>query len=95
MAMPRPTVAQFVYGSCTVIFSALAMLLLSRASSGPGVAAVAVTALALGVLVATVVPQPKAVRPVRALRPAEAGEPVPAASRVTAGAGEAVRGRAA
>lgn len=28
MAMPRPTAAQFAYGTCTVIFSTLAMLLL-------------------------------------------------------------------
>lgn len=52
MAMPRPTAAQFAYGTCTVIFSTLAMLLLSRTSSGPGVALIAVAALALGLLVA-------------------------------------------
>ncbi len=92
--MPRPTAAQFAYGSCTVIFSTLAMLLLSGTSSGPGVAVVAVAALALGLLVALKVPQPRT-RPVAAVRPAATGEPAPAASRVHAGAGESVRGRAA
>ncbi|MBN0045852.1 hypothetical protein JS756_17425 [Streptomyces actuosus] len=57
--MPRPTVAQLAYGSCTVVFSTLAMLLLSRTSSGPAVAVVAVAALALGLLVAMTVPAPK------------------------------------
>lgn len=56
--MPRPTAAQFAYGTCTVIFSTLAMLLLSRTSSGPGVALIAVAALALGLLVAMTVPSP-------------------------------------
>ncbi|MER6557765.1 hypothetical protein ABT300_08355 [Streptomyces sp. NPDC001027] len=57
--MPRPTVAQLTYGSCTVIFSTLAMLLLSQTSSGPGIAVVVVAAVALGVLVAMTVPTPK------------------------------------
>jgi len=59
IAMPRPTVAQLTYGSCTVIFSTLAMLLLSQTSSGPGIAVVVVAAVALGVLVAMTVPTPK------------------------------------
>ncbi|BDD72479.1 MULTISPECIES: hypothetical protein [Streptomyces] len=99
MAMPRPTAAQFAYGTCTVIFSTLAMLLLSRTSSGPGVALIAVAALALGLLVAMTVPQPRT-RAVSAVPPRRIGvdrEParVPAAARVSAGAGEATRGRAA
>ncbi|MFJ8943126.1 hypothetical protein ACIRG4_07550 [Streptomyces sp. NPDC102395] len=57
--MPRPTVAQLTYGSCTVVFSTLAMLLLSQTSSGPAVAVVAVAAVALGVLVAMTVPAPR------------------------------------
>ncbi|MEU6453825.1 MULTISPECIES: hypothetical protein [unclassified Streptomyces] len=95
MAMPRPTAAQFAYGSCTVIFSTLAMLLLSQTSSGPGVAVIAVAALALGLLVAMTVPQPRtrAVSPVAARGPAVDRTPVPAA-RISAGAGES-RGRAA
>ncbi|PWS52977.1 hypothetical protein DLE01_01535, partial [Streptomyces sp. FT05W] len=32
-AMPRPTAAQYSYGSATVVFSALAMLLLFRTES--------------------------------------------------------------
>ncbi len=58
--MPRPTAAQLVYGSCTVIFSTLAMLLLSQTSSGLGIAVVALAALGLGLLVALTVPMPKA-----------------------------------
>ncbi|MET7735107.1 hypothetical protein ABZT02_27620 [Streptomyces sp. NPDC005402] len=77
--MPRPTAAQIAYGSITVIFSTLAMLLLSQTSSAVGTAVIAVSALALGLLVAMTVPQPKSrvvalSRPVQ--RPAE--EPVPA-----------------
>ncbi|MGW1592919.1 hypothetical protein [Streptomyces sp. NPDC002343] len=58
--MPRPTTAQFAYGSCTVIFSTLAMLLLSQTASGPWIAVIAVAALALGLLVAWTVPAPGA-----------------------------------
>lgn len=58
--MPRPTAAQLAYGSCTVILSTLAMLLLSGTSSGPGIAVIAVSALVLGLLVALSVPLPKA-----------------------------------
>ncbi|MET9821743.1 MULTISPECIES: hypothetical protein [Streptomyces] len=97
--MPRPTAAQFAYGSCTVIFSTLAMLLLSRTSSGPGVALIAVAALALGLLVAMTVPLPRtrAVTTAPAHRGAADRGPVPvrAAARVSAGAGETTRGRAA
>lgn len=54
--MPRPTAAQFSYGSATVVFSALAMLLLLRAESGIEVAAVGTAALVLGLLVALALP---------------------------------------
>ncbi|MFJ9627560.1 hypothetical protein ACIQPR_18005 [Streptomyces sp. NPDC091280] len=57
--MPRPTAAQLAYGSFTVIFSTLAMLLLSQTSSGLGIAVVAFAALALGLLVSLTVPQPR------------------------------------
>ncbi|MFE1315271.1 MULTISPECIES: hypothetical protein [unclassified Streptomyces] len=57
--MPRPTAAQLAYGSCTVIFSTLAMLLLSQTSSGLGVTVIALAALALGLLVAMTVPLPR------------------------------------
>ncbi|MFE9169599.1 hypothetical protein ACFYNZ_08730 [Streptomyces kebangsaanensis] len=91
--MPRPTAAQLVYGSCTVIFSTLAMLLLSRTSSGPGVVVIAVSALALGLLVAMTAPLPKA----RTVRPA-AGRTTPRApvrrEPVSAGM-EPARGRTA
>lgn len=79
--MPRPTVAQLTYGSATVICSALAMLLLSQASSVPGVAVITFAALGLGLLVAMTVPLPKP-----APEPAEAltttAVPVPAAVSV-------------
>ncbi|MEV5429638.1 hypothetical protein [Streptomyces sp. NPDC052701] len=56
--MPRPTAAQLAYGSCTVIFSTLAMLLLSQTSSGAGIVLIALSALVLGLLVALTVPVP-------------------------------------
>ncbi|MFD8915738.1 hypothetical protein [Streptomyces sp. NPDC059575] len=77
--MPRPTAAQLVYGSCTVIFSTLAMLLLSQTSSGPGIAVIALAALALGVLVAMTVPHP---RRARTARPEAAPESIPAPTRL-------------
>ncbi|NEB04858.1 hypothetical protein [Streptomyces sp. SID13726] len=77
--MPRPTAAQLAYGSITVIFSTLAMLLLSQTSSTVGTAVIAVSALALGLLVAMTVPQPKP-RVVALRKPTQrtAEEPVPA-----------------
>ncbi|MDQ0991165.1 hypothetical protein [Streptomyces sp. V3I7] len=68
--MPRPTAAQLAYGSCTVIFSTLAMLLLSQTSSGLGVAVIALAALALGLLVAMTVPLPPLPRQRTAAEPA-------------------------
>jgi hypothetical protein len=80
MIMPRPTAAQLAYGSCTVIFSTLAMLLLSQTSSGAGIAVIAVAALLLGLLVAMTVPMPKKSRVVTVRKPAvdreQAEEPV-------------------
>ncbi|WP_329317536.1 hypothetical protein [Streptomyces sp. NBC_01262] len=60
--MPRPTPAQLTYGSVTVVFSTLAMLLLSEARSGIGVVVVAAAGLVLGVLVAMTVPIPLSAR---------------------------------
>ncbi|MFJ8773306.1 hypothetical protein [Streptomyces microflavus] len=57
--MPRPTAAQLVYGSATVVCTTLALLLLSGTESGIGVALAATTALALGLLVAVCLPQPR------------------------------------
>ncbi|MFC8224697.1 hypothetical protein [Streptomyces sp. NPDC057287] len=54
--MPRPTAAQFLYGSATVVFSALAMLLLFRTEPGVGLAVVCTASLVLGLLVAMVLP---------------------------------------
>ncbi|MCN9239242.1 hypothetical protein NGF19_00290 [Streptomyces sp. RY43-2] len=72
--MPRPTSAQLAYGSSTVIFSTLAMLLLSQTSSGLGIAVIALAALALGLLVAMTVPLPKSAS-AAAGQPAEAVRP--------------------
>ncbi|MFI8435947.1 hypothetical protein ACIGJO_19775 [Streptomyces sp. NPDC079020] len=69
--MPRPTAAQFAYGSATVILSSLAILLLSRTESGFGMAFACAAALVLGLLVAMTVPAPKHVKTVRGNRPAE------------------------
>jgi hypothetical protein len=70
--MPRPTPVQFAYGSATVVFSTLAMLLLSQTSSGVGVAAITFAGLALGVLVAVTVALPWSARAV-----GRAGPPPP------------------
>ena len=72
MTMPRPTAAQLTYGSCTVVFSTLAMLLLSQTSSGAGIAVIAFAALLLGLLVAMTVPVPRGTRVVREDRGARA-----------------------
>lgn len=80
IAMPRPTVAQLVYGSTTVIFSTLAMLLLSQTSSGPAIAVIAVAALALGLLVAVTVPAPTPSRAAPASGAAEEAVPQATAS---------------
>ncbi|MBC9725546.1 hypothetical protein [Streptomyces sp. TRM68367] len=71
--MPRPTVAQIAYGSCTVIFSTLAMLLLSQTTSGPGIALITASALLLGLLVAMTLPLPK---PAKAVEQPPVKEPV-------------------
>ncbi|MEU0675686.1 hypothetical protein ABZ330_22885 [Streptomyces sp. NPDC006172] len=91
--MPRPTVAQLTYGSCTVVFTTLAMLLLSQTSSGPAVAVIAVAAVALGVLVAMTVPAPRRTPVIVARSAAEepAGPAVPSVASVAAAAPEAVR----
>ncbi|MFG3285742.1 hypothetical protein [Streptomyces sp. NPDC048111] len=60
--MPHPTAAQLSYGSATVVFSTVAMLLLSRTESGVGVAVIVLAALLLGLLVAVTVPMPQARR---------------------------------
>lgn len=94
--MPRPTVAQLACGSCTVIFSTIAMLLLSGASSVLAITVVAVSALALGLLVAMTVPLLAPRRPAAVHRPA-APEPVRATvpSPVREKVREPVRERAA
>ncbi|GGP88555.1 hypothetical protein [Streptomyces griseomycini] len=91
MAMPRPTVAQLAYGSCTVVFSTFAMLLVSRTGSAVGIALVAVVALGLGLLVAMTVP-PSGSRPAAARQPAP---PEPVRATVPSAAHEPVRERAA
>ncbi len=70
--MPRPTAAQLSYGSVTVVFSTLAMLLLFRTGSDLGIAVIGTAGLALGLLVAVTVPAPTRRRtsPARAAAPA-------------------------
>ncbi|MDQ1028914.1 hypothetical protein QF035_006496 [Streptomyces umbrinus] len=98
--MPRPTAAQLAYGSCTVIFSTLAMLLLSQTSSGLGVVVIALSALVLGLLVAMTVPVPKPAAPAATVaRPAsvtlsERRFPVRRETVAAASAPEPVRERA-
>jgi hypothetical protein len=82
--MPRPTPAQFAYGSATVVLSTVAILLLSGASSGPGVVVVVLVGLALGVLVALALAgnrYPEAADLDAETRPAGDGRPTPATAR--------------
>ncbi|MGW3628002.1 hypothetical protein [Streptomyces sp. NPDC000880] len=90
--MPRPTAAQLAYGSATVVFSTLALLLLTRATNGIGVAAIGVASMALGLVVAVALPMgrtapgartAKAARTVRTNH-AAAGVSAPAASAASA-----------
>jgi len=76
--MPRPTAAQLAYGSCTVILSTLAMLLLSQTKSGLGVVVIALSALVLGVLVAMTVPAPRSAATGTATPAADTEQRVPA-----------------
>jgi hypothetical protein len=79
--MRRPTAAQLAYGSCTVILSTLAMLLLSQTSSVVGISLIAVGALVLGLLVALTVPvKPPRTAPASPVAQPAAQEPVAAAS---------------
>jgi hypothetical protein len=92
---PRPTAAQLAYGSCTVIFSTLAMLLLSQTSSGVGIAIIAFSALVLGLLVAMTVPVHKP-RVVAVHHPATEATQAPVPASVASVASEQpVRERAA
>lgn len=70
--MPRPTAAQIVYGSATVVCTTLALLLLTGTESGIGVAVAATIALALGLLVAVRLPRPRQTAQLRAARPGAA-----------------------
>lgn len=79
--MPRPTAAQLFYGTVTVVFSTLAMLLLFRTGSGIGIAAVGTVALALGLLVSVTVPA-SARR--HTARPVSTDAPVSVRSRIPA-----------
>ncbi|QEU94101.1 hypothetical protein [Streptomyces kanamyceticus] len=82
--MPRPTTAQITYGSVTVVFSTLAMLLLSQTSSGVGIAVITLAALGLGILVALTVPFPKPAAPEALVLSAAPEERVPAQRGVLA-----------
>ncbi|MEV6166252.1 hypothetical protein AB0L71_30915 [Streptomyces sp. NPDC052052] len=64
--MPRITAAQLAYGSVTVVFSTLAMLLLSDTESGVGIGLIGIAALALGLLVAVTVPHPSRAKSAKA-----------------------------
>jgi hypothetical protein len=84
--MPRPTTAQLAYGSLTVVLSTFAMLLLSDARSGAGVAVICAAGLILGLLVAVTVTLPSVarVKSARAPSPApqhESAAPLSAAQR--------------
>ncbi|MGW6567458.1 hypothetical protein [Streptomyces sp. NPDC054975] len=54
--MPRPNAAQLAYGSATVVFSTVALLLLSGTTNALGIAVISAAGLLLGVLVAMTMP---------------------------------------
>ncbi|MEU2794686.1 hypothetical protein [Streptomyces sp. NPDC007100] len=83
--MPRPTAAQLAYGSATVVFATLAMLLLSQTQTGVGIAVIAIAGLALGLLVAMTAPLPGTSRVARRTAGGSgAAVRVPAAHRTVA-----------
>ncbi|MFI2211108.1 hypothetical protein [Streptomyces sp. NPDC020141] len=82
--MPRPTAAQLAYGSATVVLSALALLLFTRTTEALGVVVIDVAAMALGLMVAAVLPA----RAARRSRARGSGAPGARAGREPAGVGE-------
>lgn len=54
--MPRPNAAQLAYGSATVVFSTVALLLLSRTTNALGIVVISAAGLLLGALVAMTMP---------------------------------------
>ncbi|MDT9689289.1 hypothetical protein Q5762_13255 [Streptomyces sp. P9(2023)] len=61
--MPRPNAAQLAYGSATVVFSTVALLLLSRTTNALGVVVISAAGLLLGVLVTTTMPATRRTTP--------------------------------
>ncbi|MGW0468553.1 hypothetical protein ACWDX6_25355 [Streptomyces sp. NPDC003027] len=57
--MSRPNAAQLAYGSATVVFSTLALLLLSRTTSPPAIFMISAAGLVLGLLVTVTMPAPR------------------------------------
>ncbi|MEU9705485.1 hypothetical protein [Streptomyces sp. NPDC047981] len=57
--MQRPNAAQLAYGSATVVFSTVALLLLSSTTTALGIVAISTAGLLLGVLVAITLPATK------------------------------------
>ncbi|MCT4356034.1 hypothetical protein M5362_23120 [Streptomyces sp. Je 1-79] len=54
--MPRPNAAQLAYGSATVVFSTVALLLLSRTTTPLGIVVISAAGLLLGLLVTVTMP---------------------------------------
>ncbi|MFB7369093.1 hypothetical protein ACFC0D_04555 [Streptomyces sp. NPDC056222] len=54
--MPRPNAAQLAYGSATVVFSTVALLLLSRTTTALGIVVISAAGLLLGLLVTVTMP---------------------------------------
>ncbi|MEU9013089.1 hypothetical protein AB0D12_25680 [Streptomyces sp. NPDC048479] len=89
--MPRPTAAQLAYGSATVVFSTLALLLLTRTTNGVAVGVIGVASMALGLVVAVALPMSRTLRgttkatyTVRTNRAAASGNPASATSAASA-----------
>ncbi|QGZ49153.1 hypothetical protein GPZ77_12855 [Streptomyces sp. QHH-9511] len=84
--MPRPNAAQLAYGSATVVFATVALLLLSRTTTALGVAVICATGLILGLLVAVTMPAHRKAEPSAVAHVPQHGENRAPAVRVGAGA---------
>ncbi|MFG2642738.1 hypothetical protein ACGFYP_17425 [Streptomyces sp. NPDC048370] len=77
--MPRPNAAQLAYGSATVVFSTVALLLLSRTTNALGIVVISAAGLLLGALVAMTMPARRRTpaAPTAPVAPATPAAPLP------------------
>jgi hypothetical protein len=91
--MPRPTAAQLAYGSATVVFSTLALLLLTRTTNGIAVAAIGVASMALGLVVAVALPMGRTAQGTRTAKAAHTARTNHAAASASAASADGLTTR--